>query len=237
MSFNNTRTPTKSNTKPKYPVPMRPNGKNGIMAYYMEGELKQKFCRLFTIHSNRRIMQWFGISFSTVQRFKREFGLEKNMKVIRKEQARDIKKTCERNGYYDSIRGKRPSEACMEAARKKRAAGFCPITRLRETDPRKYEATMRLWSERRKELVRKERLRRKYGLEQKTSLRITLDPISHRASQQKHLMVKKRNYFADPSSAWSVCYDSLTLRSTRMEATARKHGLRVVQADEDDGEQ
>ena len=216
MSFNNTRTPTKSNTKPKYPVPMRPNGKNGTMAYYMEGELKQKFCRLFTIHSNRRIMQWFG---------------------IRKEQARDIKKTCERNGYYDSMRGKRPSEACMEAARKKRAAGFCPITQLRETDPRKYEATMRLWSERRKELVRKERLRRKYGLEQKTSLRITLDPISHRASQQKHLMVKKRNYFADPSSAWSVCYDSLTLRSPRMEATARKHGLRVVQADEDDGEQ
>ena len=92
MSFNNTRTPTKSNTKPKYPVPMRPNGKNGTMAYYMEGELKQKFCRLFTIHSNRRIMQWFGISFSTVQRFKREFGLEKNMKVIRKVQARDIKK-------------------------------------------------------------------------------------------------------------------------------------------------
>lgn len=76
------------------------------------------------------MMTWFGIGFPTLQRFKRELGLEKDMKAIRKQQAKDAKKICERNGYYDSLRGKAPSEACLEAIRKRHAAGFCPIKQL-----------------------------------------------------------------------------------------------------------
>ena len=233
MSFRNTKTPLKPNKEAKWQVPMRANAKSGMNEYYLEGELKERFCKLFPKNSNRRMMTWFGISFSTLQRFRRELGLEKDMKAIRKQQAKDAKKICERNGYYDSLRGKAPSEACMEAARRLRAAGFHPIKQLKANNPRKYEKLMRKKSEQRKELWRKERLRSFYGLDRQTNLRIPSSPLSHRASSHKHAMIKCCNYFPDPDGdPHIICYDSETQRSARREATAAKHGLKVVEADE-----
>ena len=233
MSFNNTKTPNKPIGKAKWQVPMRPSPKNGVIAYYLEGELKERFCKLFPKNSNRRMMAWFGLSFSTLQRFKREFGLEKDMKSIIRQQAKDTKRICERNGYYASIRGKAPSEACMEAARQLRAAGFHPIKQLKANNPRKYKRMLRKKGEKRKELYRKERLRAFYGLDRQTNLHIPSSPLSHRAAAQKHAMIKFCNYFADPlGDPHIICYDSDTQRSARREATAAKHGLKVVEADE-----
>ena len=212
---------------------MRPNEKSGVKEYYLEGELKERFCKLFPKNSNRRMMAWFGISFSTMQRFKRECGLEKDMKSIRKQHAKDIKKICERNGYYASLRGKKPSEASIEAIRQLRAAGFHPMKQLKANNPRKYKRLMRKKSEQRKELFRKERLRAFYGLERKTRLRIPSNPMSRRAIAHKYAMIKACNYFADPlGDPHIICYDSETQRSERREATAAKHGLKVVEADE-----
>ena len=233
MSFNNTKTPNKPIGKAKWQVPMRPNEKSGVKEYYLEGELKERFCKLFPKNSNRRMMTWFGISFSTLQRFKREFGLEKDMKAIRKQQAKDIKKICERNGYYASLRGKKPSEASIEAIRQLRAAGFHPMKQLKANNPRKYKRMLRKMSEQRKELWRKERLRAFYGLERQTNLRIPSSPLSHSASSHKHSMIKCCNYFADPlGDTHIICFDSETQRSARREATAARHGLKVVEADE-----
>ena len=233
MSFNNTKTPLKPTTAAKWQVPMRPNAKSGMNEYYLEGELKERFCKLFPKNSNRRMMKWFGISFSTLQRFRRELGLQKDMRAIRKQQAKDIKKICERNGYYASIRGKAPSEACLEATRQLRASGFHPIKQLKATNPRKYKRLMRKKSEQRKELWRKERMRMVYGLERRTKLRLPLNSLTHAASACKYMMIRECNYFADPDGdSHIICYDSQTRRSARREATAAKHGLKVVEADE-----
>ena len=233
MSFRNTKSPLKPTTPAKWQVPMRPYQGMGVKEYYIEGELKERFCKLFPKNSNRRMMTWFGISFSTLQRFKREFGIEKDMQAIRKQHAKDIKRICERNGYYASIRGKAPSDACLEATRQLRAAGFHPIKQLKANNPRKYKRLMQKKSEQRKELWRKERLRQKYDLDRQTSLHIPLNPLSHRASSHKHAMIKCCNYFADPlGDPHIICYDSETQRSARREATAAKHGLKVVEADE-----
>ena len=233
MSFNNTKTPNKPIGKAKWQVPMRPNAKSGMKEYYLEGELKERFCKLFPKNSNRRMMAWFGLSFSTLQRFKREFGLEKDMQAVRKQQAKDIKKICERNGYYASIRGKAPSEACMEASRQLRASGFHPIKQLKANNPRKYKRLMRKKSEQRKELWRKERMRMVYGLERRTKLRLPLNSLTHAASACKYVMIRECNYFADPDGdSHIICYDSQTRRSEKREATAAKHGLKVVEADE-----
>lgn len=233
MSFNNTKTPNKPIGKAKWQVPMRPNPTSGMKEYYLEGELKERFCKLFPKNSNRRMMTWFGISFSTLQRFRREFGLEKDMQSIRKQQAKDIKKICECNGYYDSIRGKAPSEACLEATHQLRAAGFHPMKQLKANNPRKYKRLMRKKSEQRKDLWRKEQLRAFYGLERQTNLHIPSSPLSHSASSHKHAMIKCCNYFADPlGDPHIICYDSETQRSARREATAANHGLKVVEADE-----
>ena len=233
MSFRNAKTPNKPIGKAKWQVPMRPHHKGGKDEYYLEGELKERFCKLFPKNSNRRLMKWFGISFSTLQRFRRELGLQKDMRAIRKQLAKDIKKTCEKNGYYDSLRGHAPSEACQEATRKMRAEGFHPMKQLKAKKPRRYRMVLRKRSEKRKELWRKERLRLKYGLERKTRLHIPLNNIPHRAAAHKYLMIRQCNYFADPlGDPYVVCYDSQTQRSARREATAAKHGLKVVEADE-----
>lgn len=233
MSFRNTKTPLKPTKEAKWQVPMRPNEKSGVKEYYLEGELKERFCKLFPKNSNRRMMAWFGISFSILQRFKHELGLEKDMKAIRKQQAKDIKKICERNGYYASIRGKAPSEACLEATRQLRAAGFHPMKQLKANNPRRYKQLMRKKSEQRKELYRKEQLRAFYGLERQTKLRIPSSPLSHSASSQKYAMIKSCNYFADPlGDPHIVCYDRETQRSAKREATAAKYGLKIVEADE-----
>ena len=233
MSFNNTKTPLKPTTPAKWQVPMRPNPTSGVKEYYIEGELKERFCQLFPKNSNRRMMTWFGIGFSTLQRFKREFGLEKDMKSIIRQQAKDTKRICEKNGYYASIRGKAPSDACLEATRQLRAAGFHPIKQLKANNPRKYKRLMQKKSEQRKELWRKERLRAFYGLDRQTNLRIPTNPMSRRATAQKYAMIKCCNYFPDPDGdPHIICYDSETQRSARREATAAKHGLKVVEADE-----
>jgi hypothetical protein len=235
MSFKNTKSPLKADitAKPKWPVPMRPHPKAGVMEYYLEGEIKERFIKLFPIHSTRRIMQWFGISFATCQRFKRELGLTKNMKAIRRELAKDVKKTCEKNGYYDSIRGVAPSQACIEATRRLWASGFVPMNRLKEKSPERYARVMRKRSEARKELIRKEHLRDTYGMKRQTKLRLTIQPLSNRAKGQKHAMIHRNNYFSVPEHPSWVCYDSETQRSARSEATAIRHGLRIVAGEEE----
>lgn len=233
MSFRNTKTPLKPTTTAQWQVPKRPHPGKSVQEYYLEGELKERFCKLFPKNSNRRMMTWFGISYFVLHRFRRELGLEKDMRTIRKQQSKDVKNTCERNGYYDSIRGKVPSEACMEGARKLRAEGFHPMKQLKANNPRKYKRVLRKKSKQRKELWHKERLRATYGLERKTDLRIPIIPLSRKASSQKHAMIRACNYFADPlGDPHIICYDSETQRSARREATAARHGLKVVKADE-----
>lgn len=161
-------------------------GAVGNPEYCLEGEVRQHFIRLFPIHSNRRIMQWSGISYSTIQ------GL-----------------------------------------RRLRAEGFDPITQLKRTNPRKYRAVIKQRSEKRKTLIQQERRRILYGLPRKTRLRVVLQPIGHIASSQKNSMITRNNYFADPDHPSWVCYDSLTRRSPRREATAVRHGLRIVAGEDE----
>lgn len=233
MSFNNTKTPTKPTTPAKWQVPMRRHPASGVKEYYLKGKLKERFCELFPYNTNRRMMEWFGISHFTLQRFKHELGLKKDMQAIYKQHSEDIKEICENNGYYASMRGKPVPEACMEATRRLRAEGYHPFKRLKEINPEKYEQMRHKMSEQRKELWRKERLRQSYGLPRKTKFHIPDCNISPGASKQKYLLIHKFNYFADPfCDPHVVCYDSETRRAPRHETTAVKHGLKVVEADE-----
>ena len=232
MSYSGTKTPAKPTGVAKWQVPKRRN-KNGQPAYVLEGELRELFVKNFPIHSNRRIMQWFGLSHSTTQRFARGLGLKKDMARIRKELVRDIKRTCEKNGYYDSLRGKSLPENALIGLRKLYEGGFSAISRLKEKSPRKYKKYREKMSESHKDMWRKERLRAKYGLERKTKLNIPFHPMTHKQSSCKHYMIKKYNYFADPDDRHAVCYDSQTRRSERSERTAIRHGLRIVEGGEE----
>lgn len=180
------------------------------------------------------MMEWFGISFSTVQRFKNELGLKKDMKAIRRQQIMDIKKTCEENGYYDSLRGKPVSEACQEGRRRLFESGFCPLKALKKKNPRRYKAFLLRSSEAHKEVWRKERLREEYGLERKTKLTLSQRPMKGAAASFKNMMTHRLNYFSVPGHPWWLAYDSETNRSERSEATARKHGFEIIEGEDDD---
>ena len=223
MSFRNTKTPTRAEIvgKARYQVPTRLV--RGVKAYYLTPEIEAHFVRLFPITLNRDMMRIFGISFVTMQRFKRQLGLTKNKKVIIRKQAEVCKKICEANGYYDSIRGKAPSEACMEATRRLRATGWHPMQVVRK-NKRRYQRLMQKRSEKRKELMRKERIRVDWGMGQNTNLHIPYDPYGKRRTSFKSTC-KRVGYIPGnahkPSERWIIYYTNETQRGELRE----KHGI------------
>jgi hypothetical protein len=223
MSFRNTKTPTKAEIvgKPKYQVPTRLV--HGVETYYLTPELEAHFVRLYPVTMNRDMMRLFGISFSTMQRFKRELGLQKKMKTIRHKQAQWAKRICEENGYYDSMRGKAPCEAAMEATRQLRASGWHPMQVVRK-NKRRYQRLMQKRSEKRKELMRKERIRVDWGMSQNTNLHIPYDPYGKRRTSFKSTC-RRAGYIPgkahDPSERWIIYYTPDTIRGTIRE----QHGI------------
>ena len=224
MSFRNTKTPTRAEIvgKARYQVPTRLV--RGVKAYYLTPEIEAQFVRLYPTTMNRDMMRLFGISFSTMQRFKRELGLQKKMRTIRHKQAQWAKRICEENGYYDSMRGKAPSEACQEATRQLRASGFHPMKVLKKKNPRKYRRILEQRSEKRKELMRKERIRVDWGLGQQTNLHIPYDPYGKRRTSFKSTC-KRVGYIPGnahkPSERWIIYYTDQTKRGELRE----KHGI------------
>ena len=92
MSFRNTKTPTLAEIegKARYQVPTRLV--RGVKTFYLTPEVEKHFRRLYPVTMNRDMMRIFGISFSTMQRFKRELGLQKKMRTIRHKQAQLAKR-------------------------------------------------------------------------------------------------------------------------------------------------
>ena len=223
MSFRNTKTPTKAEIvgKPRYQVPTRLV--HGLTAFYLTPELEAHFVRLYPTTMNRDMMRLFGISFSTLQRFKRELGLQKKMKTIRHKQAQLAKRICEENGYYESMRGKAPCEAAMEATRQLRASGWHPMQVVRK-NKRRYQRLMQKRSEKRKELMRKERIRVDWGMGQNTNLHIPYDPYGKRRTSFKSTC-KRVGYIPGnahkPSERWIIYYTNETQRGELRE----KHGI------------
>lgn len=229
MSFNNTKTPTKPNGKAKYPVPKRRSEK-GPMEFYLTPELEKEFRRLFPVTMNRRMMELFGISFSTLQRFKRELGLVKNETTIRKKLAKQVKKICEDNGYYDSLRGKQPSEQCRQAIHEKFASGWHPMKSMKAKNPRKYKKTLQRRSEERKALIAKEKKHIRWGLSQSTGLHLPFDIFTRSQVSHRHNALKRGYLLGDMAEfsgeRYTIFYDKDTKRSPRFEQNCINDGFR-----------
>ena len=230
MSFTNTKTPKKPTGKAQFQCPMRRSAK-GPEEYYLTPELEEEFRKRFPVTMNRRIMQLFGISFSTMQRFKRELNLEKDNKVIRKKLAAQIKRTCEANGYYDSIRGIAPSEQTLEATRKLRAEGFIPWLRLKELDPKTYKRKRKKQGKNRKELMAKEKRRIEIGLTPHTRLHLPQQLYS-RTQLSRRSRAKKLGYILgdmhdDSGERMMLFYTSDTKRGEIFERNCIADGFYI----------
>jgi hypothetical protein len=187
-------------------------------------------------------MEVSGMRASTLHMFARKYGLtksEKGIRRIRKRQAASIKRKLEKNGYYASMRGRKPSEACVEAVRNmwqevRDGKRVHPIHAMKHDDPKRYQQYMQRKSEVRKEAIRKEQMRVMYGLERKTNL-INIVMRAYTRSQTTHRYnALRRGYFVmsdcseQGGERYNIYYDEQTTRSERFERNLIADGFQVI---------
>ena len=235
MSWSKTPTKAETTKKQKYVVPQIVN-KYGHIEYILTPELARELKRLYPVTMNRDLMGLFGLSFSTLQRFKRELGLKKNDKVIKRKHTQMVKRICEQNGYYESIKGKRPTPQCIEASRKWWAQGNSPKKILKENNPRKYKAMCRKQGEQRRARFADERKRLRIGLEQNTALHIpqfayTKQQVSARynAIRRGYILGDMRVRFGE---RYTIYWNKETERSLIFERNLDRYGFTLKELPE-----
>ena len=220
-------------------------GKHGCQRNYtivLTPEQRQWLCRYYPEVEGPVLMQLSGMSHSTLHRFAREMHLVKSAKglrAIKRRQARHIKRLCERNGYYDSLRGRQPSEACRKATaqmwqdiRDGKREHPCRI--MRRKNPRKYRQWMQRKSEERRETIRKETRRMIYGLPRQTRLRCvvmcryTKRQVSHRYNALKRGYIILQDCSDAGGERYNIYYDAQTQRTDIFERNLIKDGFHLA---------
>ena len=193
--------------------------------------------RWFPEEENPRLLKLSGMSHSTLHRYARELHLTKSatgMKRIKRQHTRKLKRTCERNGYYESLRGKPVSEATRQGTKRmwqevREGKRKTPMKILQEQNPRKFRAIHRRKGQKLKELYRKERMRVRWGLAQQTSLIVLPDGYTKnrkRMTEHRYLF-RQKNYIVEHGSN-DIYYDEETNRSEVMEASAHLYGFKIM---------
>jgi hypothetical protein len=213
-------------------------GRQSIMCFVLDNVQLAWFTKWFPEVENSIICKMMGITMSTMHRLAREFNLtksEKGLRAIKKRQARHIKRLCEKNGYYDSLRGRQVSDACKEGIRRRwqqvREGKIPHHYKLME--PRKYRQLCQKMSDSRRELIRKERMREIYGLKRETKIRLPLNKFTRRqVCHRSNAMKRGYFYMADcsPESGerYNIYYDQDTQRSEKFEQNLLKDGFKIL---------
>jgi len=204
---------------------------NRVKAWVLSDEQREWFCRWFPEVENKRLKKVCGMSYSTIYNFARQFGLKKSEEGLRgiwKRQAAHVKRLCEKNGYYDSLRGKPVSEACQKGIARmwqeiRDGEREHPIVKLRRTNPHRHRLMSKRMSEGRKELIRKERQRAVYGLPRKTKLtnvltcKYTKRQCSHRYNAMQRGYILMEDCSEQGGERYNIYYDAKTQRAPRFE--------------------
>ena len=157
---------------------------------------------------------------------------EKGLRGIRRRQARAVRLKCESNGYYESLRGRRPSEAALEGYRRyvKSDTYRHPYAVMREEHPRKYRQICKRKSEDRKRVIEEERKRIRLGLRRKTRLHLPVNNYSTRECRRRYYALNHGYIVADRTDMEHrrvIWYDDDTDRRERFEQTAVDDGWSV----------
>lgn len=214
-----------------------------VKAWVLTPEQREWLCRWFPEEENSRLMKASGMCHSTLHRFARELGLtksEKGIRRIKKRQAAHIKRVCERNGYYDSIRGRAPSEACRQATARmwqdiRDGKREHPIRTMKRENPRKYRQYIQRKSESRKATIRREHARLTFGLERKTRLKgIVLCKYTRRQTSHRHNALRRGYIVMEDCSEgsgerYNIYYDQDTRRAPLFERNLQADGFKVLQ--------
>ena len=216
-------------------------GKRNSMTYVLTEEQEEWFRSFFPEVENIKLMKASGMSHSTLHRLARAMGLtksEEGMNGIKKRQAAHIKKVCEKNGYYDTLRGVKPSDASIEGTRRmwqqiREGKRLHPIHVVKRNDIMRYNELMQKKSQQRKELIYKERRRELYCIERKTRLhlpvnRYTRSQISHRCNAINRGYIIVDDYSEHGGERYNIYFDGDTDRSRILERNLERDGFTVL---------
>ena len=215
----------------------------GFHEYILTPEQREWLCHYFPIVENTRLMKATGMSHSTLHRFARDLHLtksEKGIRAIKRRQAAHIRRVCERSGYYDKLRGRAPSEATRAATARmwqeiREGKREHPTHIMKRTNPRRYQQWMQRKSEERKQSIRMERMRMKWGLPRKTRLKsVVMQPyrrsqVAHRFNAQRRGYILADTCEEGSGHRYTIYYDNNTPRSEAFERNCIKDGFRIVE--------
>lgn len=226
----------------KFPGKIERGGVNHNVVLLNE-EQEEWLRKWYPVTENARLAKAMGVSIYAVRNHARRLGVcsksEEGMKAINKRRGRAAARTNEKNGCYDRKRGHPPSEATIEGLRKrweKVHDGIydSPIIQMKRTDPERYKENMRLKSELRKELIRKEKLRVIYGLERKTILKaVVMKPYTKSQTHHRNSALNRGYLLSTDCSEGSpdryvIFYDDDTVRSEKFEKNCIKDGFKII---------
>lgn len=179
---------------------------------------KSWLIRHFKHTKNDVIMAKLGLSHSKLHRLAREFGLTKTRQFIRKTQQEctaAAKESHLRNGTYPpkGYRIPKSGENCFQP-------GVTPEMRLGKK--RNQERIAKAAATRR-ETIEKERMRIRWGFDQKTKLKL----VHNRDRAIYRHALKKRGYLVERGGREAVVTES-TIRSEIVEQRAAKHGIKII---------
>lgn len=185
---------------------------------------------------NEDIIQKFGIGESQLHRVARKYGLKKSMQYMKKTQQNTTDHAvaaCRRYGIYEETRERMRKRMQELIARGERLPGGFKKgeTNLQRIGPKRERERIEKVRITRNETIRKDRLRIRWGLPQKSKLRLTFsgyDSKCKKKTNYRHLF-RKFNYIVERGSD-DIYYDDLTERHLRMENSAEKYGLKFIEA-------
>ena len=219
-------------------------GRNGCLrshAYVLTDKQREWLCKWYPEVENSLLMEASGMTHVTLHRFARHYRLTKSargMRGIKKRQAAHIKMVCEQNGWYDSMRGRMPSEACRQGTARmwrdiREGRREHPFKVLRRRNPRKYKKWMQRKSDERRETIRKEKMRVLYGLERHTRLRCivmcayTRSQTAHRYNALKRGYIIMEDCSEKGGERYNIYYDGQTERAPIFERNLINDGFSV----------
>lgn len=217
----------------------RDHTRNGA-PYVLTEEQEAWLAEYFPKIENLRLADAMGISETQMHRFARKQGLKKSksgLHAIMRRASKHANKTKDENGYHDSLRGKKPEPKVMEAY----MAYFYsdryihPLHILKKKNPRKYKKLMKEWGEKRRETIKKERLRLFYGLKRKTKLRVSYQSympsqITCRSEALRRGYLLSEDKSDEGGERYKIFWDEETERSEKFEKRCNKHGFKLEHA-------
>ena len=179
----------------------------------------------FADTKNAELAARLGCGESTVHRLARQLGLTKS---------REYMVRCNRNSLEacwlankgEGNHGK--NNLIIYGARYRFKKGERPIDRIgAEGEARRLEKVRA----KRNELIRRERLRIKWGLPQLTKIKLVLDEKAGQLQRMSRYALKQKGYIVT-RGAKVIYYDGSTQRSAIVERNARKKGLTILSIQE-----